>query len=216
MKLALFDLDGVIVSTDNLHYQSWKSIADSLQLRFDHEMNHLLRGISRAESLCVILKQNDTTLPEDKFTELLHAKNEIYKDSLKVISQKDTLAGVRTLLKDLQENNILIGIGSSSRNAPQILERLQLADTFDIVIDGNQIKNSKPHPEVFVKGAQALNIEPTECIVFEDASAGVEAALVANMAVVGCGNTPLEGVHYMTETLEGLNTQKLIMINKNR
>ncbi len=212
MYLALFDLDGVIVSTDHLHFKAWNSIADQNGWRFDETLNHQLRGVSRAESLQIILNENEVEISEEQFEQSLTEKNAVYVESLSSISSQDLLSGVDKLLTELKNSDFKIGIGSSSRNTPQILKQLGITERFDVIVDGNQIKNSKPHPEVFQKGSDATGIPPSQAVVFEDAQAGVEAALAAGMTVIGCGAELLDDVHYMATTVEDLTAAKVKQI----
>jgi len=216
MQLVIFDLDGVIVSTDIYHYEAWKSIAEENNMLFSYEINHMLRGVSRAESLKIILDVNGVTLQPKKFEEMLDRKNSIYREKLKSLTKDDILTGAIELIGELKENKVKIAIGSSSRNTPLILKNLELSEAFDIVIDGNQIGNSKPHPEVFSKCARGLNIDPTECIVIEDAKAGIDAALNAGMIAVGVGGEDFADAHYMAENLAELSYEKLNAIHKNK
>ena len=210
MKLAIFDLDGVIVSTDHFHYRAWKAMADRKNWFFNEELNHRLRGVSRAESLAIILEANGTGVTASEKTELLEEKNSTYRELLNELSPQDILPGVTDLLISLRSAGLLTAIGSSSRNTPTILEKIGLADGFDAVIDGNAISNSKPHPEVFLKGAAALGIAPAECVVFEDAQAGVDAARAAGMKVVGVGEAGLEGADLLLPGLENLEVDALL------
>lgn len=202
MKAAIFDLDGVIVSTDRFHYEAWKAMAVKNGWNFDEALNHRLRGVSRGESLDIIVEANNAVVEDDERAAVLDEKNATYCALLEDLSPADILPGVSDLLVDLRREGILCAIGSSSRNTPLILRKIGLNDSFDAVIDGNQISNSKPHPEVFSKGAAALNTDSSECIVFEDAQAGVDAARAAGMAVVGIGDSPLSDASAMMRNLK--------------
>ncbi len=206
MNLIIFDLDGVIVSTDHFHFQAWKTLADQNCWMFDQDLNHRLRGVSRAESLNIILNANRAKVSEDVFESMLTEKNSIYRSLLNELNSSDILPGVGPLLEDLRSEGILIAIGSSSRNTPFILEQIGLYSAFDAVVDGNSITHSKPHPEVFLKGAEALNIKPSECVVFEDAQAGVDAARAAGMQVIGVGEAGLIGADLVLPDLLGCTT----------
>jgi len=184
----IFDLDGVIVSTDENHYQAWKKMAHEEGIPFDRDVNEFLRGVSRMESLEIILKNADKGFSPEQKNEMAERKNRYYRQSLMTITPGDILPGVNEVLQKLKARNIPIAIGSSSKNTPLILERIGMANTFDAVADGNMIKNSKPDPEVFLLAAGLLNIPPESCIVIEDAVAGVEAALNAGMKVVAVGS----------------------------
>lgn len=184
---VIFDLDGVIVSTDEYHYQAWKQLSDSEGLVFNRKINEQLRGVSRAESLEIILSGSSKVYSPEKKENMATRKNEIYKGLLQELSSEDILPGVINLLNDLKANGFLTAIGSSSKNAPVILQKICLEDAFDQVVDGNDIKNSKPDPEVFLLAAHNLELRPSDCIVVEDAEAGVLSALAAGMKVVGVG-----------------------------
>jgi beta-phosphoglucomutase len=186
-KAVIFDLDGVIVSTDEYHFRGWEKMADEEGIYFDREINERLRGVSRMESLEIILERADKQYTEEEKLELADRKNYYYRQLLNDLSPKDILPGVTRVLEGLKERGIKIAIGSSSKNTPVILDKIGLADYFDAVADGNGIKNSKPDPEVFLLAASKLNINPKECLVVEDADAGVEAALAGGMRVLGVG-----------------------------
>lgn len=209
MKLVIFDLDGVIVSTDMYHYKAWKSLADENNLLFSYEINHMLRGVSRGESLKIILEVNGASVEPHKFSEMMDRKNRIYRQNLQNLKSDEILTGALQLLGELKNKGIKIAIGSSSKNAPLILEKIGLQNEFDIVIDGNKIANSKPHPEVFLKCAKGLSIEPKDCVVFEDAKAGIEAALAGNMTAIGVGDEYFDDAHAMVQSLEGLTYEKI-------
>ncbi|MCM8711901.1 beta-phosphoglucomutase [Clostridium sp. SYSU_GA19001] len=187
IRAVIFDLDGVIVSTDEYHYQAWKKIADEEGIYFDREINENLRGVSRMESLEIILKRAEKQYSEAEKLNLAQIKNDFYRELLNNLSPADILTGVMKVLEQLKERNIKIAIGSSSKNTPFILEKIGLGSYFDAVADGNEIKNSKPDPEVFLLAAKKLNIQPEDCLVVEDADAGVEAALAGGMKVLGVG-----------------------------
>ena len=187
MNAVIFDLDGVIVSTDELHYQAWKEIADKEGIFFSREINERLRGVSRMESLNIVLEHSKKQYGQQALYALAKEKNEIYKKSLERLSRQDVLPGVLPLLSELKKRQIKTAIGSSSKNAKIILKRIGLADAFDVVVDGNDIKKSKPDPEVFLLAAQRLKQEAKDCLVIEDADAGIEAALAAGMQAFGVG-----------------------------
>lgn len=187
-KGIIFDLDGVICFTDQYHYQAWKEIANILEVKFDEEVNHKLRGVSRAESLEIILGnyQGNPLETEQKQT-LLDKKNRIYLSLLSAMSSKDLSPHVSQTLIELKAMGFCLAIGSSSKNAEYILKQIGLHDFFDAIVDGNQITQSKPHPEVFTKAAKKLELHSSECLVVEDAEAGIQAAHAANMQVACLG-----------------------------
>ena len=176
-KGIIFDLDGVICSTDEYHYQAWKALADRLGISFDRERNNLLRGVSRMESLEIILEKAEHTYPDDEKAAFADEKNTLYRQLLANMTTADLADEVRETLRILREAGLKLAIGSSSKNTPFILERIGLSGFFDAVADGNGIIHSKPHPEVFLKAADMLGLEPAACLVVEDAHAGVEAAV---------------------------------------
>lgn len=185
---VIFDLDGVIVTTDDCHYRAWKKIADEEGIPFNRTMNERLRGVSRMESLEIILESSLKQYTIEQKEELCRKKNEIYRELVRELTPTDVLEGVQEFICFLRSKGIKTAIGSSSKNTEIILDRIGMADYFDAVSDGNHIKNSKPHPEVFLKAAEYLNIPPEQCLVIEDADAGVEAALKAKMHVAGVGS----------------------------
>lgn len=186
---VIFDLDGVIVFTDKYHYRAWKMIADEMGIYFDEEINNRLRGVSRMDSLDIILEkyEGEALLPEKKL-ELAQRKNEYYRDLLSNMTPDDVSDSVRDTLSQLKKRGYSIALGSSSKNAKYILERVDLLDAFDVISDGNNIVNSKPNPEVFVKAANFLAQPCNRCLVVEDAEAGINAGKSAGMATIAIGD----------------------------
>ena len=184
----IFDLDGVICSTDEYHYLAWKVLANRLGLPFDRKVNNRLRGVSRMESLEIILESSDKDYSAAEKSAFAEEKNTIYRQLLCEMSQADLTDEVKETLLALREKGLKLAIGSSSRNAPFILERIGLKNFFDAVADGNCITHSKPHPEVFLKAADMLGLSPTECLVVEDAHAGVEAACAGGFDCAAMGD----------------------------
>lgn len=184
IKAVIFDLDGVIVSTDDLHFHAWKKIADQEGIPFDQHMNHQLRGVSRMESLDIILNQASKPYTEQEKRALAEKKNADYVQMLNQLGPKDILPQVMDLIRFLKEKHVMIAIGSSSKNTAKILKQIGLDQTFDQVADGNDITQSKPAPDVFLVAAEKLKVEPKYCLVVEDAIAGVEAAKAAGMKCV--------------------------------
>lgn len=187
-KAFIFDLDGVLVFTDKFHYQAWKKMADRLGIHFDETINNRLRGVSRMESLEIILENYDGVLSKEQKEALAEEKNEAYRELLKTMTPEDVSEEVRKTLDALRARGYKLAIGSSSKNARFILEKVGLSDFFDAVSDGNNITNSKPDPEVFVKAAEYLGEEPGRCIVVEDAYAGVDAAKAGGMRAAAIGD----------------------------
>lgn len=186
-QAVIFDLDGVICSTDQYHYQAWKEIADELKIPFNETINHRLRGVSRMKSFEIILEQDHKELSQEEKLFWTEKKNAVYKELLKNMSPADLPEEVKSTLDTLRNRGILLAIGSSSKNAGFILEQLGIGSYFDAVSDGNNITKSKPDPEVFLKAAQFLRKAPAECLVVEDARAGVEAAKAGGMDCAGIG-----------------------------
>ena len=190
-KAFLFDLDGVIVDTAIYHYQAWRRLANELGFDISEEFNEQLKGVSRMDSLDLILAHGGLTLPDEKKTELAAQKNQWYLELVSRMTSDDILPGVATFFSQVRKANLLTALGSVSKNAPLILERIGMTEAFDAIIDGTKISKGKPDPEVFTKGAQALGVQPAECVVFEDAVAGVEAGKRGGMFVVGLGSPEL-------------------------
>lgn len=185
---CLFDLDGVLVDTAKYHYLAWKKLAEELGIEFTEEHNELLKGVSRMDSLDIILKLGNLTLPEEQKLELAEKKNRVYVDYILVMQENEIFPGVKDFLLELRKQQIGVALGSASKNAMLILERLRITGLFDAIIDGTKVSKAKPNPEVFLKGAEALGADPAACVVFEDAIAGVEAAKNAGMRCVGVGD----------------------------
>jgi len=185
---VIFDLDGVIVSTDNCHYLAWKRMADEEGISFDRTVNERLRGVSRMESLAIILEKAAKEYSEEEKQAMAARKNGYYVELIGSLTENDILPGALDTLNMLKEMGIKVAIGSSSRNTPIILRQIGLSDAFDAVADGNAIKNSKPDPEVFLLAAKLLKLDPANCLVVEDADAGIEAALAGGMRALGVGS----------------------------
>lgn len=187
IKAVIFDLDGVICTTDHFHYQAWKELADSLGIPFDEKVNHRLRGVSRMESLEIILEKSKVKYTDEQKQALAEHKNERYKELLTSMSEADLTHEVKSTLDSLRCRGLKLAIGSSSKNAKFILERLGLGDYFDAISDGTNITHSKPNPEVFLKAAEMLGEAPSDCLVVEDALAGIIAAKAGRFQRVGIG-----------------------------
>jgi len=187
MEAVIFDLDGVIVSTDDLHYRGWKQLADEEHIEFDRRINERLRGVSRMESLEILLERAKRSYTPAEKEEMASRKNGYYRRLLETLTADDLLPGAAKTLAALKARKIKVAVASSSRNAGLILRRIGLENAFDAVVDGNDISRSKPDPEVFVKAAQRLGLAPCRCLVVEDAVAGVEAAMAAKMPVLAVG-----------------------------
>ena len=204
-KGIIFDLDGVICHTDKYHYQAWKKLADRLGIYFDETINNRLRGVSRMESLNIILERADKTYTEQEKEAFATEKNEVYKELLKQMTPEELSPEVKDTLEELRNRGILLSIGSSSKNAGFILNRLGLGDFFDAVSDGNNIPHSKPDPEVFLKAAEFLKLPASECLVVEDAEAGLLAAKNGGMDSAAIGDAVKSDLpQYKLETFSDL------------
>lgn len=188
LKGCLFDMDGVIVDSAAHHFVAWKRLADELSIPFTEQDNHALKGLSRVDSLEHILRMGHLQLDEKTKLKLMAQKNAWYLDLIKGMRAKDILPGARELIEELVAEGIKVGLGSSSRNAQMILDNVGLTPLFDTVVDGNHITLSKPDPEVFLKGTQALGLDPRQVVVFEDAESGVKAAKTGGFFAVGVGS----------------------------
>ena len=206
IEAVIFDLDGVIVTTDDYHYEAWKKIADQENIYFDREINERLRGVSRMESLDIILEKSSKIYNEEEKIELATRKNDYYKNLLENLTKDDILPGILETLKLLEDKKIKTAIGSSSKNTIFILNKIGLIDKFDAIVDGTMIKNSKPDPEVFLQAAEKVGIKVEKCLVVEDADAGVEAGKRAGMRVLGVGSAKNnENADYKSENMEEFN-----------
>ncbi len=202
IEAIIFDLDGVIVSTDECHYLAWKKMADEENIYFDKEINNRLRGVSRMESLEIVLEKSEKEYTEDEKTALATRKNGYYVEFISSLSPDAILPGVTETLEKLRDKGLKLAIGSSSKNTPLILERIGMDNYFDAVSDGNNITNSKPDPEVFVKAAEFLGIDPAVCAIVEDADAGIEAGKRAEMTTFAVGSAT--GGDYKLESIKEL------------
>lgn len=182
---VIFDLDGVLVSTDEFHFQAWKELADAEGVPFSREVNQRQRGVSRMESLDILLEAAERDYSDDEKAAMAERKNTTYRALLDGLGPDDALPGAREMLTALRERGVAVAVGSSSRNTPVIMERLDLVAAVDAVADGNDITRSKPDPEVFLVAAERLGLPPEACLVVEDAPAGIEAGRRAGMAVFG-------------------------------
>lgn len=193
ISACIFDLDGVVVDTAKYHYIAWKSLANELGFDFTEEDNERLKGVSRMTSLDILLEIGGIELDEKTKLELAEKKNNNYLEYILKMTPEEILPGVKDFFNELKVQGIKIALGSASKNAMTILKQLELTAYFDAVVDGTHVSNAKPDPEVFLKGAELLNVSPSECIVFEDAEAGVEAAINGNMKCVGIGSPEVLG-----------------------
>ncbi len=184
-KAIIFDLDGVICFTDRYHYMAWKKMADELGVYFDEKINNRLRGVSRMESLEIILEKSEKTYSEEEKQQLAARKNATYVSLIRNMSENDLSTEVKETLDALRSREYLLAIGSSSKNTKLILDRLGLEHYFDAISDGTNIQNTKPDPEVFLKAAEFLGMNPEDCLVVEDARAGIDAAVAGGFDSAG-------------------------------
>ncbi|RYE28751.1 MAG: beta-phosphoglucomutase [Sphingobacteriaceae bacterium] len=187
VKACLFDLDGVIVDTAVYHFKSWKRLADELNINFTEHDNERLKGVSRMRSLDIILEIGNVEKTDAEKEELAARKNEWYTEMIYKMKPEEVLPGAREFLETLRKAGIKTALGSASKNSGIILEKTNLTLLFDAIVDGNHVAKAKPDPEVFLKGAEAVQAKPADCVVFEDAIAGIEAGLAGGMKVVGIG-----------------------------
>ena len=184
----IFDLDGVIVDTAKYHYLAWKQVADGFGFEFTHQHNELLKGVSRVRSLEILLDIGNIKLSETEKQSILVSKNDHYLSYITKMKADEILPGVEVFLNTLDDLKIPYALGSASKNAPLILKQVGLFERFKAIVDGNSVSKAKPDPEVFLIAAKKLNLQPNNCIVFEDAIAGIEAAKRAGMIAVGIGD----------------------------
>jgi beta-phosphoglucomutase len=211
LKACLFDLDGVIVDTAKYHFIAWREIAKELGFVFREEDNEKLKGVSRMRSLEILLETGGLSLASEARTLLAEKKNSLYLHYILKMRPDDVLPGATEFLNDCRNNNLRIGLGSASRNATTILNRLRITDLFDVIVDGNKLTKGKPDPEVFLTGARELGVRPENCVVFEDAEAGIEAAIAARMFSVGIGDPAiLKKANFVTAGLKELSVKQLV------
>ena len=210
LKACIFDLDGVIVNTAQHHFVAWQVLADELGVPFDATDNEKLKGVSRVDSLEYLLRKGHMVLDSHTKLQLMERKNTHYLELSGGMGPADILPGILPFIADLQASGISLALGSSSKNARKILQQIDLYDAFEAIVDGNNITLSKPDPEVFTRGAQFLDTDPSDCVVFEDAQAGIEAALNGGFWVIGVGDgTDLNAAHHQIQTFTGLSWSEL-------
>ncbi|MCG8529799.1 MAG: beta-phosphoglucomutase [Desulfovibrionales bacterium] len=190
---VIFDLDGVITDSAEYHYQAWKRLADRLGIPFDKKFNEKLKGVSRMDSLELILSQTDQCYSQQDKVRLAAEKNEDYKELIEQITPDDLLPAVKDVLEYLKKNRYMIGMASASKNAFKVVEKLQIEDYFDHIVDSAMIVNGKPDPEIFLTAAEKIGLKPEQCVGVEDAKSGVEAIKRAGMFAVGVGDENILG-----------------------
>ena len=191
IKACIFDLDGVIVDTARYHYLAWKRLAKELGVDLTLEDNERLKGVSRMRSLEIILELGGISLSEHEKEHLANKKNTWFMDYVERMAPEEIFPGVKLLMRGMREQGLRLALASSSKNAKSVIKLLQIHDEFDAIVDGTMITHTKPHPEIFLLAAQKLGVEPESCVVFEDAEAGIEAAIAAGMKCVGVGSPVL-------------------------
>ena len=210
IKACLFDLDGVVVDTARYHYLAWKKIADDLGFSFSEHDNERLKGVSRMESLDILLEIGNIKVDLKKKAELAATKNSLYVSYIQKMTPDEILPGVIRFLDELHNSGMLIALGSASKNAMSILDKINISQKFDAVIDGNKVSKAKPDPEVFLKGAIELGIDPQNCLVFEDAQAGIDAARNGGMHIIGIGQPEnLINAEFVIPGFETMNLDQL-------
>ena len=217
MQIAacIFDLDGVIVDTAKYHFLAWKRLADQLGIQFTEDDNERLKGVSRMASLEIILEIGNRKPDDNRKLEYATLKNNWYVEFISKMTPDEILPGSIDFIKELRNANIRIAVGSASKNTPMILERVGILELFDAVADGNNIGKAKPDPEVFLKAAEMVGTDPVNCVVFEDAVAGVQAALNAGMMCIGIGSAKvLTEAHVVVKGLNEMNLARLLEIEK--
>ena len=216
LKAFIFDLDGVIVDTAKYHFKSWKIIGKQFGFELSKTQNELLKGVSREGSLDKMLNWGGLSIDRSEKKKYLKKKNELYKSFISNLSHMDILPGVYKLIDFAMIKEIPIALGSASKNAHQILEKLGIKKKFKVIIDGNSTKKSKPHPEVFLKGAEMLGVNPKSIIVFEDSIAGINAANKAKMiSIAVCDNRMIENAKFNFNSLEDISLEFLETLNSN-
>ena len=214
-RACIFDLDGVIVDTARYHFLAWKRLTNDLGIKFTEKDNERLKGVSRMASLDIILEIGGKKLAISEKKELADLKNKWYVERIDGMTPDEILPGTLEFIDELKRNDVKIALGSASRNTPMILERVGIKNVFDAVADGNSVHKAKPDPEVFLKAAGLMGVEKGRCAVFEDALAGVEAALNAGMICIGIGDKIiLKDAHMLVRGLYEMDLNKLIDLEK--
>jgi beta-phosphoglucomutase len=215
IKACLFDLDGVVVDTAKYHYLAWKELADELGFEFSEQHNERLKGVSRMQSLKILLEVGGMShmFSDKEKLEMAERKNTRYVEFIKKITPEEILPGAKGFILELRSKGIKTAIGSASKNARFILDGLKITELFDAIVDGTIVTSAKPDPEIFLKGAEMTNTPAANCVVLEDAEAGIEAAINAGMRSVGIGDPKILGkADVVVKNLEGMTLEKLNML----
>ncbi len=210
IKACIFDLDGVLVDTAHYHFLAWKRLAKEFDYELTEEINEQLKGVSRMKSLEIVMKHANVSIEKQKQEALADRKNGWFTNYVHKMNSDELFPGVKELFAKLKKDRIKIALASSSKNAQTIIEILGIQNEFEAVVDGNMIVHSKPHPEIFLLAAKKLGLNPADCVVFEDAEAGVEAAVAAGMKCVGVGNpVQLKKANQIVKKIEDFNYSNL-------
>ncbi len=208
-KAFIFDLDGVITDTAEFHFLAWKRLAEEEGIPFDRQVNEKLRGVSRRKSLEIIL--NGREFSEEKIEDMMARKNDYYQDYIDTITPENMLPGAKEILDELKSKGYKLAVGSASKNAKPVIENLKITDMFETISDGFSVENTKPAPDLFLHTAEKMGVEPVSCAVFEDAEAGIEAALAADMTAIGIGPADRVGkAHYRYDQVKDINLEKIL------
>ncbi len=210
LKACIFDMDGVIIHSADFHFEAWRKLAKERGIVLEEQLKPLLNGLDRESSLEIVLNKESLKLNEEEKLALIEKKNNWYLQSIANLKQKDLLKGALPFLKECRSRNIKIALGSRSRNARFILEKTEILSYFDAVVDGNQVKRFKPNPEVFLKGAALIGVEPNEAVVFEDSVSGMKAARSGGFFCVGIGDSEkFPEANHVIDGLHQMNLEKL-------
>lgn len=213
IKACIFDLDGVVVDTAKYHFLAWKRLASELGFEFHESDNERLKGVSRMDSLNILLQIGGIHMDQKEKEKLAYTKNQWYLEYIKKMKPDEILPGVKEFIEELRGMGIRIGLGSASKNAPLILNQIEVSHLFDVVIDGSMVINAKPDPEIFLLAAKELGVDTKYCVVFEDAEAGLESAISAGIRCIGVGNpTILRKANAVISGFAGFNAKKLLKL----
>ena len=211
IKGIIFDLDGVITDTAEYHYLGWQKLADEEGLEFDRKFNEKFRGVSRMKCLDMLLEENNRKVTAKEREELAERKNNYYQKYLENITKDNLLEGIEKILNTVKNNGYKMAIASASKNTEIVVKKLNIREMFDTISDGYSVKNTKPAPDLFLHTAEKLNLKPEECVVFEDAKAGIDAALAANMTAVGIGPKERVGhAHFRFDSVKDIDLEKIL------
>ncbi|MHC1704574.1 MAG: beta-phosphoglucomutase [Tenuifilaceae bacterium] len=213
VSACIFDLDGVVVDTAKYHFLAWKRLASELGFEFHEKDNERLKGVSRMDSLNILLEIGGIKMDQSEKEKLAYTKNQWYLDYISKMKPDEILPGVRTFIQELRKMGIRIGLGSASKNAPLILNQIEVFHLFDVIVDGSMVVNAKPDPEIFLQAAKKLGVDPKNCVVFEDAEAGIDASISAGIRCIGVGNSDtLRKANAVIPDFNGMSVTKFFML----